>query len=559
MQKRDLLPKDRTGGPVRRTLRGTLRSLGAPRPGRGLAVALLLVMIAGLYVRLMPVLSAPFPLNDGGLFYQMTEELRANGYRLPAFTTYNEAGIPFAYPPLGFYLLGWLHDFGGVPLLDGMRWFPALVSTLTIPAFLPLSRAVLGSETKAITATAAFALLPRTWLWFIMGGGLTRSLGLLFVVLMLGQVVLMYRDAGVRHVVAAMVFGALAVASHLENAWFGVYSALLMFVAFGRNRPGLVRTVLVAAGVAVLSAPWWLTVVAQHGISPFLNAAGAGGQDEFSLFWLGRWAFTDEPYLSLLGVLGLVGAVASLARGSWLLLGWVLLIFVVNPRNPATPAAVPLAMLVAVAVHDVLIPGVRATTSVPAPGRWPPAGAPLRPLRVLGLPLPRVDAAALLLSVLALYAFLSARSVAANHELLRPLRPSDHDALRWLATHTPAESRVLVVTGKWFGGDPVPEWLPALTRRVSVATVQGYEWVPGRQFYARWKQSDSLQACGGRDAACLDGWARKHRRAYDYIYLDRVGARVLLESLSRAPTAQIVYEGDSVAVLARRPAAAAGH
>ena len=65
-----------------------------------LAAAILL----GGYVRLNPSSLAGFAINDGGMFAVMVDDLRANGYALPAFTTYNHLDIPFAYPPLGFYL-----------------------------------------------------------------------------------------------------------------------------------------------------------------------------------------------------------------------------------------------------------------------------------------------------------------------------------------------------------------------------------------------------------------------------------------------------------------------
>lgn len=60
----------------------------------------------GLILRLLPALSADFPLNDGGLFYLMTRELQGAHYALPVYTSYNSAQIPFAYPPLAFYIAG---------------------------------------------------------------------------------------------------------------------------------------------------------------------------------------------------------------------------------------------------------------------------------------------------------------------------------------------------------------------------------------------------------------------------------------------------------------------
>ena len=72
--------------------------------------ACILAIAVGCIVRARPVLLADFPLNDGGLFFQMTEELQRAHYRLPMFTDYNALQIPFAYPPFGFYMAGLVSD-----------------------------------------------------------------------------------------------------------------------------------------------------------------------------------------------------------------------------------------------------------------------------------------------------------------------------------------------------------------------------------------------------------------------------------------------------------------
>ena len=66
---------------------------------------LFLAVLLGGWVRFYPPILAGFPINDGGMFDVMIQELRANAYKLPAITSYNFSGIPYAYPPLGFYLV----------------------------------------------------------------------------------------------------------------------------------------------------------------------------------------------------------------------------------------------------------------------------------------------------------------------------------------------------------------------------------------------------------------------------------------------------------------------
>ncbi len=169
--------------------------------------AVSLPVFAGLLVRAMPVLLGGFPLNDGGLFFTMTKDLQAANFLLPASTTYNGIGIPFAYPPLGFYLAGALSSLG-VDLFVVFRYLPLILSTATIPLVYLLGRELLPSRLQALLATWAFALLPRAFDWSIAGGGVTRALGMFLAVIAILEGVRFYRSAGRRHGVAMAVFAA---------------------------------------------------------------------------------------------------------------------------------------------------------------------------------------------------------------------------------------------------------------------------------------------------------------------------------------------------------------
>src|SRR5689334_7736814 len=93
---------------------------------RVFAIALAAAVLVGVGVRAFHVLHFDFPLNDGGLFYQMARDLQNNGYKLPSETTYNSAHIPFGYPPLGMYLAALLDDITPFSLMDMFRIIPFL-------------------------------------------------------------------------------------------------------------------------------------------------------------------------------------------------------------------------------------------------------------------------------------------------------------------------------------------------------------------------------------------------------------------------------------------------
>src|SRR5689334_4268541 len=146
----------------------------------GIAALVLLAVIIGGYIRPGPVIAAGFPLNDGGLFYVMAQDIVHSNFALPTVSSYNAIQMPFAYPPLAFYIAAFLNTALHFNLLSVVQYLPPIVNTLTIAAFYPLARTILRSRLQAIFATFALALLPRAFKWLIMGGGLTRSLGFFF-------------------------------------------------------------------------------------------------------------------------------------------------------------------------------------------------------------------------------------------------------------------------------------------------------------------------------------------------------------------------------------------
>jgi len=90
-------------------------------------------VIIGAVIRLGFILRNDFPLNDGGLFYKMTQELQANHYLLPKFTSYNQANIPFAYPPLPFYVAALVNSLFRIDLLVVFRFLPFVLNLASIP------------------------------------------------------------------------------------------------------------------------------------------------------------------------------------------------------------------------------------------------------------------------------------------------------------------------------------------------------------------------------------------------------------------------------------------
>ena len=150
-----------------------------------------------------------------------------------------------------------------------MFWLlPLIANVLTVCAFALLARTTLPMPAAQITAVLVFGLLPRSFQWLIMGGGVTRSLGALFGIIAIRYAHVMYQTRQNRHAAAAALFAGLAILSHLEWAWCLFYSLALLAAFSARSPQMAIQTAGVAFGAGVVSAPWWATIIYRFGIAP---------------------------------------------------------------------------------------------------------------------------------------------------------------------------------------------------------------------------------------------------------------------------------------------------
>lgn len=513
--------------------------------------ALLVALAIGILIRAWHTLGADFPLNDGGLFYVMVRDLQRAHYHLPAYASYNGGHIPFAYSPFTFYLTGLLNDATGASILTLLRVLPFLASTACIAAFALLARAMLASRTTIAASLVAFAIVPRGFVWLIMGGGLTRSFGYLFALLALYEIWLLYTRRSLRYVPLAAVCCALTASSHLGTAPFVVFSAALFFLFRGRHRPGVVGSLLIGVGTLLLTAPWWATVIATHGIAPFVAARASGGSfmsaaaerpDLLSALGHAVLGTTGEGMFPLILLLALLGAIWCIRERRVLLPVWWISTLVLDTRAGSTYASAPVAMLAGIGAVDLLWPLIAADRR----RTWWRVAIRRCALLAFGV----------LLCCSIVSAMSTRAGIAGETRVLTTLTPVDRAAMQWMSLHTSPAARVLVLTSGPWEIDEVAEWFPALAQRVSVATVQGTEWLPHGVFEQSIRRQERLAACAGATTSCLDSLRMDPALRFTQVYVPNGPTvqccRPLLSALLRDPRYHVVYDGKGATIFARR-------
>jgi len=524
----------------------------ARRRARATAASLAVAMTLAAAVRLPRVLADDFPINDGGVFLVMIGEIAAGGLRLPVTTSYNDGTSPMAYPPLAFYAAAAIHRAAGVPVLALLRILPVAASLATVAAFFFLARALLGATWLATVAAMAFAVQPRSYEYMIMGGGLPRSFGFLFACIAVTCALRLAITRRALSGVAAAVALGLAMLSHPEMGLWAAASVALVGASRGLDRRMVVALAAVAAGAAVIAAPWWVVTLARHGLSPFVAAAHTSGWGLRSLLGLTNQWVVGEMGLAPLTMLAFVGALASLTRRALLLPAWLVLTFVVVPRSAPTPATVPVALLAARALVEVVVPLLarrrdRSRVAQPdAPGEGGAVGGEgPHPLLATAVMAPAL-AYTLLVSNL--------WRTPADWPALRRVPPEEREAMAWVAANIDREARFAVASGvvTWWV-DPVDAWFPALSGRVSVATPNGAEWLPGGEFMRRVQAHAALQRCDGSEPDCLALWQERFAMPISHVYVSRFptaggpprSAAVAGEGFT------VLYSGPGALVLAR--------
>ena len=459
------------------------------------AFAALVALALGTLVRLLPTLPGPLTSGDGGLIVVMVDDLRNAGLQVPLVTTYNDAGLPFVYPPLALYAAAGLAELFDLSSLAVVRILSTALSLATLGVFAILAGRLLAPAAAA-GALMAYALMPHAYDGIVAGGGLTRGAGLLLALL---AMVVAASRAGLsrRTVVALGVLLGLAALSHPQAALFGAMACAVLAYHHG----GLATTLRGMAGAAVIAAlitaPWVLIVTDQHGFTSLL-AAGHRWEPVLGVIRIIGLTFSGAAFADLFLVLGVLGLAVELAGRRFALPALVVSLILAGEAGAVFMGAVPWALL-AGAGFGFLLTGI-----------GPALSSADRALRLA------VAGGALFLALIG-----SLGSDVDETSRLQRVSADQVDAMAWVAGETDPGTRFIVASTVVWGADEVSEWFPAVAERQSVATVQGSEWLGTDGFMVQRARHLAVLTCTPRTDACMAEWSAEAGLADAWLFVPK--------------------------------------
>lgn len=501
-------------------------------------IVLLVALLLGFIIRGLVTFSHDFPPNDGGLFFNMVQDLSANNLSLPLYTTYNQANIPFAYPPLGLYVAAILAKLN-VPLIQVFRYLPLLVSTSSILAFYQFAHSYLENELSAAFATIAIALLPEGFQWRIMGGGLTRSLGFLFGLLTLNSAYHLLKETTWKQITMTGILGAATVLSHPEATFHFALGVLLIMIFFARKRNTFFAMGWSGLITVLITSVWWLPVLEAHSISLIFSLLRASSWTPWYVLLWGLIYHLDP----LIWAFTLLGLIANQKYKIAYLLTFFGSMFLILPRSAPQFAILIVALFFGIGLELVY---KRILLNI----AWENNEISKNPFY------PSKKAAGLI--IIFAFIFIPNWVYTITSPIFNSLSQPERDAMEWIKNNTIPHSRFLIIDGEDFIFSSNAEWFPALTGRVNAVAVQGYEWLENVNFRQEINIDTALQTCGAQNQDCITAWSNQFNIAYSYIYIVKGSDSStvpmtyccfdLKVSLDSAKEFELIYENNAVAI-----------
>lgn len=440
-----------------------MRKAALINPERFFIPALLLVLLVGIAFRIYALIVVGFdePFDMGGLFYQMSLEIIRNHFILPVnIPYYYPGGLPFAYPPLAFYIQSTIIKLFSPPLFVTVNLLPSIFSILSIFTFYLLAKQVLQQRWRWLAALLFFAIIPLAVTELVEGMGLAESLGINAIILYTWSLVRVQGLPTVRNKVTAGFLLALCVVSSPGSLYAAILISLLYqaialvsWISSKKAKDFISGLVIGLVGI-MASSPYWVSVIGYHGIKIFLDAFK--GQNislfsqlienflEFRLIW-------STPVWNALFILCL--GLVLWRKHIPLFLYTLLLLLILRER-----------WIASIPVSLVLGEGIGILLDILSRIRW----------KRIGL----VKVSIIWVLVLILVYDAGAYLIFTVNEDTYDVSASQVDELQRInSENLIPENQSVVTLGSW----GLIEWSPALLERTVLNNPYGLEWIPGQE------------------------------------------------------------------------------
>jgi len=499
-------------------------------------VVLISSIILGIFLRLLPHIvmgfSSNLPLNNGGLYLFFSEIIAQNNFSYPTYIPfYTENGIPFAYPPLIFYILALIHQIFHIPLLMLFIYIPTIISIVCIFAFYFLVKELFSEKSLILISTIIFALYPPLISYSAQGLFLVHGVGtVLFIIGLILVLRWMKCNDDTLIIFIGILFGLLLLSS--PRCAFA-YALVLLTVAFLNPRK---KTLFYAAFIgiiaALISAPWWITVIRNHGITVLLNGFMLKQPTAVSNVFLNIYLYNFYNYQLSLMALCLLGLFYYIIKKEYFLPVLFLLLVLSGGFGVVTLPLILIMILFSVGMVKVIFPALKYILN---------ADTPTKTL------LPLFFTILLLILILGGSYIQNRDFFESKYSSLKDDEKLNFEAMDWIHQNTENSSSFIVkdvIASEQKNQFWIGDWFPAITHRKTLNTFYGNEWTNKPQL---WLADLELSNC--KDTYCFENVSNNYNFNYTHVYIIKYPENgYVISSFADSDNYKVIFENGKVVI-----------
>ncbi|RLM32678.1 glycosyltransferase family 39 protein [Haloarcula sp. Atlit-120R] len=450
-----------------------------------------------------------FPAVRAGLYLQGAEAIAENGFglpvRIPNYAT--STGIPFAYPPLGMYIVAVLHMLFPVSYIDLALYWPTVIYVIGVALFYFLAREF-ADPVPAVFAGVLFATAAGPIKYLMTAGGIVRGVGICFFI---ASAIIGYRyytAPSRRRLFITAILVALTGLSHPAWAKIAIVTHIVFALTGSGSMRARIRRLLTVGAVSfTLVLPWLAAVIGMHGLGPFSEALARRST--------GNSLNLGTVPVTLFGLVVIGGAGVQLNNREYTLPLWLFATWKMEMAQY---------ILFAIGIWTLLPAILRAT---------------FRTLQDTPMPDVNQQVSLVMTGILILTLVHSAAGIGMkNAETGELVDEGDRTAFQWIRDNTESDAT-------FAAGSYASEWLPYMTDRAGVALPFGYEWINGEGVDRRIRLHKQMRTCD--TAQCLERTITSLPTHPDYLYLDDASGS-LRSDLSNHTWFELRYNREGVLI-----------
>lgn len=271
-----------------------------------------------------PAINYPYPTGFAGLYSLMAESIGAANFRYPnEISFYGPGGLPFAYPPLGFFIMAFFTFIVRIQEFTYLRFAPCIFTWLSVIPLALITYSFTKSKASSILIPVVVATNFHIFYLQTTSGGIVRGLAFLFSLWSVYFCTCSFNHGNKkRFPLLAGIFLGLTTLTHFSYTLF-VVSFITANLLIKINVKKTWNTVLLIGAISFcIVSPWFILMVYRHGWSIFGNIFFSHNNNNFIyllnnpnqiITWIkGSLApLVNVPFLTGFILIGLINSILS--------------------------------------------------------------------------------------------------------------------------------------------------------------------------------------------------------------------------------------------------------